>query len=60
MATPFSSRFRHFFQKMTDDKHMNPDDQPLDEPDGAGDEAEDEGEDDTVGAGAERAADGSA
>jgi molecular chaperone GrpE len=29
MATPFSSRFRHFFQKMTDDKHMNPDDQPL-------------------------------
>jgi molecular chaperone GrpE len=31
MATPFSSRFRHFFQKMTDDKHMNPDDQPLDD-----------------------------
>jgi molecular chaperone GrpE len=30
MATPFSSRFRHFFQKMTDDKPMNPDDQPLD------------------------------
>ena len=31
MATPFSSRFRHFFQKMTDDKHMNTDDQPLDD-----------------------------
>ena len=29
MGTPFTSRFRHFFQKMTDDKHMNPDDQPL-------------------------------
>ena len=29
MATPFFSRFRHFFQKMTDDKPMNPDDQPL-------------------------------
>jgi molecular chaperone GrpE len=31
MATPFSSRFRHFFQKMTDDKPMNPDDQPLED-----------------------------
>jgi len=29
MGKPFTSRFRHFFQKMTDDKHMNPDDQPL-------------------------------
>lgn len=29
MGTPFTSRFRHFFQKMTDDNHMNPDDQPL-------------------------------
>jgi molecular chaperone GrpE len=29
MGKPFISRFRHFFQKMTDDKHMNPDDQPL-------------------------------
>jgi molecular chaperone GrpE len=29
MGTSFTSRFRHFFQKMTDDKHMNPDDQPL-------------------------------
>jgi molecular chaperone GrpE len=31
MGKPFTSRFRHFFQKMTDDKHMNPDDQPLNE-----------------------------
>jgi len=29
MGTPFTSRFRHFFQKMTDDNHMNHDDQPL-------------------------------
>jgi molecular chaperone GrpE len=29
MGKPFTSRFRHFFQKMTDDKNMNPDDQPL-------------------------------
>ena len=29
MGKPFTSRFRHFFQKMTDDKHMNPDEQPL-------------------------------
>jgi molecular chaperone GrpE len=32
MGKPFTSRFRHFFQKMTDDKHMNPDDQPLNDP----------------------------
>jgi molecular chaperone GrpE len=29
MGTPLSSRIRHFFQKMTDDKIMQPDDQPL-------------------------------
>jgi molecular chaperone GrpE len=29
MGTPLSSRIRHFFQKMTDDKTMQPDDQPL-------------------------------
>jgi molecular chaperone GrpE len=29
MGKPFTSRIRHFFQKMTDDKHMNADDQPL-------------------------------
>jgi molecular chaperone GrpE len=32
MGKPFTSRFRHFFQKMTDDKNMNPDDQPLNDP----------------------------
>jgi molecular chaperone GrpE len=32
MGKPFTSRFRHFFQKMTDDKPMNPDDQPLTDP----------------------------
>jgi len=33
MGKPFTSRFRHFFQKkMTDDKHMTPDDQPLADP----------------------------
>ena len=29
MATPFSSRFRHFFQKMTDDTNTRPADQPI-------------------------------